>query len=168
MGDMEPIAGILEELREKHPRLAQTMKPLKSSRSCRGTYDWLLPEELERHMAEIVRIEDKRELCRDCIGDCRQHTHGYYEVVSPTSTGLFHSVIVPCERERARQEQARLNRLIQSGGIPKAYAGKTLGDYITSEANRKVVEVAKWLIEYQERAYCFTGLQGQARRFWQR
>ena len=39
---------------------------------------------------------------------------------------------------------------IQSGGIPKAYAGKTLGDYITSEANRKAVEVAKWLIEYQD------------------
>ena len=111
-------------------------------------------------MAEIVRIEDKRELCRDCIGDCRQHTHGYYEVVSPTSTGLFHSVIVPCERERARQEQARLNRLIQSGGIPKAYAGKTLEDYITSEANRKAVDVAKWLIEYQDKGALFYGATG--------
>ena len=66
MESMEPIAGILEELREKNPRLAQTMKPSRSVRTCRGSYDWLLPEELERHMAEIVRIEDRQELCRDC------------------------------------------------------------------------------------------------------
>ena len=141
MGDMEPIANILAELREKHPRLAQTMKPSRSARTCRGSYDWLLPEELERHMAEIVRIEDRRELCRDCTGDCRQNPKGYYDVVNPTSSGLYYSVMVLCEHERARQEQARLNRLIQSGGIPKAYAGKTLEDYITSEANRKAVDV---------------------------
>ena len=136
------------------------MKPLKSSRSCRGTYDWLLPEELERHMAEIVRIEDRRELCRDCTGDCQQNPKGYYDVVSPTSSGLYYSVLVLCEHERARQEQARLSRLIQSGGIPKAYAGKMLGDYITSEANRKAVDVAKWLIEYQDKGALFYGATG--------
>ena len=136
------------------------MKPSRSARTCRGSYDWLLPEELERHMAEIVHIEDKRELCRDCTGDCRQNIKGYYDVVSPTSSGLYYSVMVLCEHERARQEQARLNRLIQSGGIPKAYAGKTLGDYITSEANRKAVEVAKWLIEYQDKGALFYGAIG--------
>ena len=97
MRDMESIANILAELRDKHPRLAQTMKPLKSNRSCRGTYDWLLPEELERHMAEIVRIEDKWELCRDCTRDFRQDPKGYFEVVSPTSTGLFHCTMQMCE-----------------------------------------------------------------------
>ena len=160
MEGMEPIAGILEELREKHPRIAQTMKPSRNVRTCRGTYEWLSPEELERHMAEIVRIEDRRELCKDCTGDCRQNTKGYFEVVSPTSTGVFYSVMVPCECERARQKQARLNRLIQSGGIPKAYAGKTLEDYITSEANRKAVDVAKWLIEYQDKGALFYGTTG--------
>ena len=110
--------------------------------------------------AEIVRIEDRRELCRDCTGDCRQNTKGYYDVVSPTSSGLFHCTMVLCEHERARQEQARLNRLIQSGGIPKAYAGKTLGDYIPSEANRKAVDVAKWLIEYQDKGALFYGATG--------
>ncbi|MBO6202043.1 MAG: hypothetical protein J6O13_00805 [Selenomonas sp.] len=63
------------------------MKLSRSVRSCRGSYDWLLPEELERHMAEIVRIEDRRELCRDCTGDCRQNPKGYYDVVSPTLRG---------------------------------------------------------------------------------
>lgn len=105
-------------------------------------------------------IEDRRELCRDCTGDCRQNTKGYYEVVSPTSAGLFHSAMVLCEREQARQEQAWLNRLLQSGGIPKAYAGKTLGDYITSEANRKAVEVAKWLIAYQDKGALLYGATG--------
>lgn len=136
------------------------MKPSRSVRTCRGSYDWLLPEELERHMAEIVRIEDRRELCRDCTGDCRQNPKGYYDVVNPTSSGLYYSVMVLCEHERARQEQARLNRLIQSGGIPKAYAGKTLEDYITSEANRKAVDVAKWLIEYQDKGALFYGATG--------
>ena len=106
-------------------------------------------------MAEIVDIEDRRELCRDCTGDCRQNTKGYYEVVSPSSTGLYHSVMVLCEHERSRREHARLNRLIQSGGIPKAYAGKTLVDYISSETNRKAVDVAKWLIEYQDKGALF-------------
>ena len=160
MEEMEPITEILARLMEKHPRLAQTLKPLNSNKTCRGSYDWLLPEELNRHMAEIVRIEDRRELCRDCTGDCRQNTKGYYDVVSPTSSGLFHCTMVLCEHERARQEQVRLNHLIQSGGIPKAYAGKTLGDYITSEANRKAVEVAKWLIEYQDKGALFYGATG--------
>ena len=111
-------------------------------------------------MVEIVDIEDRRELCRDCTGDCRQNPKGYYEVVSPSSTGLYHSVMVLCEHERARREQARLNRLIQSGGIPKAYAGKTLVDYIPSEANRKAVDVAKWLIEYQDKGALFYGATG--------
>ena len=111
-------------------------------------------------MAKIVNIEDKRELCRNCDGNCRQNPKGYYEVVSPASTGLFYSVLVLCEHERARQEQARLSRLIQSGGIPKAYAGKTLGDYITSEANRKAVDVAKWVIEYQDKGALFYGATG--------
>ena len=157
MGDMEPIANILAELREKHPRLAQTMKPLKSSRSCRGTYDWLLPEELERHMAEIVRIEDKRELCKDCNGLCRQHTHGYYEVVSPISTGLFHCTMQMCEWERVRREQKRLNRLIQSCGIPPAYKEKTFDDYIVSEGAENAVKVAKWLVEYPDKGAMFYG-----------
>ena len=160
MGGMEPIAGILEKLREKHPRLAQTMKPLKSSRSCRGTYDWLLSEELERHMAEIVRIEDKRELCKDCNGFCRQHTHGYYEAVSPTSTGLFHCTVQMCEWERVRREQKRLNRLVQSCGIPPAYKGKTFDDYIVSEGAENAVKVAKWLAEYQDKGAMFYGATG--------
>ena len=160
MGDMEPVVSILEALREKHPRLVQTMKPLRSSRNCRGIYEGLSPKELHDHMAEMVDIEDRRELCRDCTGDCRQNTKGYYEVVSPTSAGLFHSAMVLCEREQARQEQAWLNRLLQSGGIPKAYAGKTLGDYITSEANRKAVEVAKWLIAYQDKGALLYGATG--------
>ena len=134
MEEMEPITEILARLMEKHPRLAQTLKPLNSNKTCRGSYDWLLPEDLNRHMAEIVRIEDRRELCRDCTGDCQQNTKGYYDVVSPTSLGLFHCTMVLCEHARARREQTRLNHLIQSGGIPKAYAGKTIGDYITSEA----------------------------------
>ena len=134
MEEMEPITEILARLMEKHPRLAHTLKPLNGNKTCWRSYDWLLPEELNRHMAEIVRIEDRRELCRDCMGDCRQNNKGYYDVVSPTSSGLFHCTMVLCEHERARQEQVRLNRLIQSGGIPKAYARKTLGDYITSEA----------------------------------
>ena len=140
--------------------MAQTMKPSRSSRSCRGTYEGLSPKELQDHMAEIVDIEDRRELCRDCTGDCRQNTKGYYEVVSPSSTGLYHSVMVLCEHERSRREQARLNRLIQSGGIPKAYAGKTLVDYIPSETNRKAVDVAKWLIEYQDKGALFYGATG--------
>ena len=160
MEEMEPITEILASLMEKHPRLAQTMKPSRSSRSCRGTYEGLSPKELQDHMAEIVDIEDRRELCRDCDGNCRQNPKGYYEVVSPSSTGLYHSVMVLCEHERARREQARLNRLIQSGGIPKAYAGKTLVDYIPSEANRKAVDVAKWLIEYQDKGALFYGATG--------
>ena len=163
------MEDILEALREKHPRLAQTMKPSRSNRSCRGTYDWLSPEELERHMAEIVRIEDKRELCRDCTGDCRQNPKGYYEAVSPTSTGLFHCTMQMCDHERARQEQRRLSCLIQSCDIPPAYTGKTFEDYFVSEGAERAVKVARWLCEYQEiRAHCFTGLQGQARRFWRR
>ena len=111
-------------------------------------------------MAEIVRIEDKRELCRDCTGDCRQHTHGYYEVVSPTSTGLFHCTMQMCEWERVRREQKRLNRLVQSCGIPSAYKRKTFDDYIVSEGAEKAVEVAKWLVEYPDKGAMFYGATG--------
>ena len=160
MEEMEQATGILASLREKYPRLVQTMKPSRSNRNCRGTYEGLSPQELQDHMAEIVGIEEKRELCRDCTGDCRQNPKGYFEEVSPTPTGRFHSILVLCEREKTRLEQARLNRLLQSGGIPKAYRGKTLGDYITSEANRKAVDVAKWLVEYQDKGALFYGATG--------
>ena len=111
-------------------------------------------------MAEIVRIEDKRELCRDCTGDCRQNPKGYYEAVSPTSTGLFHCTMQMCDHERARQEQRRLSRLIQSCGIPPAYTGKTFEDYFVSEGAERAVKVARWLCEYQDKGALFYGATG--------
>ena len=55
-----------------------------------------------------------------------------------------------CEWESVRREQKRLNRLIQSCGIPPAYKGKTFDDYIVSEGAENAVKVAKWLVEYPE------------------
>ena len=89
--------------------MAQNWKPLNGSRTCRGSYDWLSPGELESHMAEILHIEDKQELCKDCDGVCRQGTDGFYLAVTPSPDGQFHSTMRECKRYRAKKEQKRLN-----------------------------------------------------------
>ena len=165
MEGMEPIAEILAKLKEKHPRLVQNLKHLSGNRTCRGNYDWISSEELELHMAEIVRIEDKQELCRDCDGNCQQGTNGFYLAVMPSNKGELYSAFLECEKHKTAKEQNRLNSLIQSSGIPPAYRGKTFDDYIVSDGVRDAVKMAKWLCEYQ---VCSTGLQGQARHFWRR
>ena len=140
--------------------MAQNWKPLNGSRTCRGSYDWLSPEELESHMAEILQIEDKQELCKDCDGVCRQGTDGFYLAVAPSPDGQFHSTMRECERYKAKKEQKRLNRLIQSCGIPPAYIGKSFDDYIVSEGAEDAVKVAKWLSEYQDKGAMFYGATG--------
>ena len=111
-------------------------------------------------MADIVGIEDKQELCRECDGTCRQDTTGFFPVVNPSPAGRFYCALQMCRREEAKREQARLERIVQSSGIPRAYAEKTLADYIVTEGNRKAVEVAKWLIEYQDKGALLYGATG--------
>ena len=60
-------------------------------------------------MAEILHIEDKQELCKDCDGVCRQGTDGFYLAVTPSPDGQFHSTMRECKRYRAKKEQKRLN-----------------------------------------------------------
>ena len=111
-------------------------------------------------MAEIVRIEDRQELCRDCNGECRQDTEGFFMVVSPTATGSFCCAMQMCRKEQAKREQARLGRIIRSSGIPRAYADKTLADYIVTEENKNAVEVAKWLMEHESKGAFLYGATG--------
>ena len=76
------------------------------------------------------------------------------------SSGRFHAHQGHCRRmmknmndvfacEDTRREQKRLNRLIQSCGIPPAYRGKTFDDYIVSEGAERAVKVARWLCEFK-------------------
>lgn len=47
-------------------------------------------------------------------------------MVGKTVTGYFSYALQMCLKEEAKREQRRLERIIQSSCIPKAYAGKTL------------------------------------------
>lgn len=104
MGEMEPFADVLTRLRSKFPLLPQTAKPLSDGRTCRGSYNWLPQEEMERHMTDIVAIEDKQDLCGGCDGTCRQDTTRFFPTVGRTSTGLFSYALQMCRREEAKRE----------------------------------------------------------------
>ncbi len=160
METTEPLTNILARLRSKFPPMLPNTKPLNSGRSCRGTYDWLPREELERHMTDIVEIEEKQKLCRECDGTCKQDTEGFFPVVSETATGYFSYTLQMCRKEEAKREQRRLERIIQSSCIPNLYSGKTLEDYIVTDANRKAVSMAKWLIRHQSMGALFYGATG--------
>lgn len=115
-----------------------------SIKSVRGTYN-LLPEELEAHKNEIIRIEAEREKCANCKGIC--HHAGSAKGMTPVVThegGYFHSGVTICKWEKMHRKQVRTERLFRLARIPRAYAKDRWEDYTITKDNERALAAAKW------------------------
>ena len=118
-------------------------------KSILGKYKTLREDDVREHWLEIIDIEEEQEKCKACDGldKCTHSSKGYFSAVDESEyLYCFNIVHYPCRYERQRQEQARIDKLLESSGVPRIYKGLSFDDYKQTGDNRKAVEAARWIV----------------------
>ena len=141
---METLESIVERLKTRID-MPISEKPT-GVKSIRGKYN-LSPEAMEQYQEAILRVEEAQEKCRNCRGKCWQEgsLRGVIPVLTIAGDRVTEAVEI-CKWERQRREQARINRLVRSARMPRAYAQDTFQDYRQTPENAAAVKAAKWII----------------------
>lgn len=121
-------------------------------KSILGRHKNLTEEEVKEHLLEILEIEEEQEKCKSCTGmhECKQNeaSKGFFRCIDDDffPPGMFNVCRAACRFERQRQEQARINRLLESSGVPRIYEKISFDEYKETRDNRKAIEAAHWII----------------------
>lgn len=130
-------------------------------KSILGKYKNLPQKEVETRWADIINTEKKSEKCKNCTGlkSCVQSSPGYVYVVD-TDAPYFTTMVHQCKYERQRAEQARIDRMLNSSGVPRLYVGLTFDDYTETAENKKAVEAARWILDSEKESIYLYGPKG--------
>lgn len=122
--------------------------------SIRGTYN-LSAEALEANRSRILSVEQAQEMCRGCSGEtCKQKTLGMIPTLDVVGGQLYEGYAI-CRHERNRRAQSKIDRLLQSAQIPRAYASDTFDDYEVTAGNHDAVRAAHWVLMPKNRRGIF-------------
>ena len=120
-----------------------TSSNTKKIKNISGRYS---PEIIEKYGERIADIEARQDLCLNCKGNCKQEAPGFSPAIEIVG-GVLYERLAICEHEKKRRQQVKIKRLLQSSGVPRAYAGDTFADYTLTVENAKAIKAAKWLTE---------------------
>lgn len=140
------IAAIMKR-RQERMSLEKPAAEQTPPKFIRGKYN--LPQaEIDENLLDILRIEAEQDKCRGCDGSScwrDDSSRGIIPIVKDDD-GLFAEAVTLCRHEKARREQARIDRLLSSSGVPAIYRETMLADYRQTRENRQAVESARWVL----------------------
>ena len=135
-------------------RGAETLTTPTADTSIRGTYN-LTEEALAANRNLILRIEQAQGMCRGCGGEsCKQKTQGMIPMLDVVGGQLYEGYAI-CRHERNRRGQGKIDRLLQSAQIPRAYKADTFDDYEVTAGNHDAVRAARWVLAPKNRRGIF-------------
>lgn len=139
-------------LNEMHQRILQT-----EGERIRAQYGAVSDNDIIR----IVRTEKEIARCKACRGlPCSKKKDRTFTPQIICNASYLDFTSYPCRYEKARRQQAQLERLGGLSKIPPEYLGKTFADYEVDENNSYAVKVAKRLIELPNQGAYFFGTVG--------
>ena len=149
---VEKLENILARMEAR--RGATTSTTPTENTSIRGTYN-LSAEALEANRSRILSVEQAQDVCRGCSGEtCKQKTPGMIPTLDVVGGQLYEGYAI-CRHERNRRAQGRIDRLLQSAQIPRAYASDTFDDYEVTAGNHDAVRAAHWVLMPKNRRGIF-------------
>lgn len=143
-------AKMEEQKRKEQILLERNVDEQTLIKSILGRYKNLTQKDVEEHLLEIIDIEDGIEKCRSCSGldKCFRHSEGYYAIVDENPyIFCFHTTYEECRYKQQQREQARIDHLLASSGVPRIYEKISFDEYKETQDNRKAIEAAHWIIK---------------------
>jgi len=94
-----------------------------------------------------LRYEKEWETCLNCNGVCKKSgsSKGVMPIIVVENDTVYEAVKL-CSYEKERREQARINRLFASAGVPKLYESIGFDKYEATPDNQEAIKAAHWVI----------------------
>lgn len=145
------LAKLREETRKRKEKMLSERNADEPTliKSILGKYKNLSEETAKEHWLEILDIEDEQEKCKKCGGldHCHRMHKGHFPYIQDDQfVPYFSTGEYPCRYERQRREQAKIDRLLVSSGVPRIYENLSFDAYTETPDNRKAVKAAHWIV----------------------